>query len=65
MPDAILVLYHLTCRYVDVDQDPPQMVPEDDHSHGEVLKFTCPKCNHKVTIDIQIVEGSKWKKEMK
>lgn len=51
---ATLVLYHLTCHEVPPEQDAPEMVPEDDHSHGEVLKFVCPRCNHKVTLDITL-----------
>lgn len=51
-----VVLYHLTCHHVAVDEDAPEMRVEDDHSHGEVAKFVCPKCNHKVTLDL-VVKG--------
>lgn len=51
---AELVLYHLTCHNVPVDEDPPRMVAEDDHTHGEVMKFVCPSCNHKVTLDLVV-----------
>jgi len=51
---AEIILFHLTCHRVPVDEDPPQMVPEDDHSHGEVMKFVCPMCNHKVTLDLLV-----------
>jgi hypothetical protein len=51
---AEIVLFHLTCHNVSPDDDPPQMRPEDDHSHGEVMKFVCPACNHKVTLDLLV-----------
>lgn len=49
-----IVLYHLTCHEVPIEEDPPEMICEDDHTHGEVVKFTCPRCNHKVTLDIKV-----------
>jgi hypothetical protein len=51
---AEIVLYHLTCHEVDVEDDPPQMRAEDDQRHGEVMKFVCPACNHKVTLDLVV-----------
>lgn len=48
----VIVLYHLTCHEVAIEDDAPQMYAEDDHSHGEVVKFVCPRCNHKVTLDM-------------
>lgn len=54
---AVFILFHLTCHEVSPDDDPPVMNAEADHSHGEVLKFTCPRCNHKVTLDIAMMES--------
>lgn len=59
MNAAVFVLFHLTCHQVFVDEDAPEMVPEDDHTHGEVLKFVCPKCNHKVTLNIILKQTEK------
>jgi hypothetical protein len=53
---AEIVLFHLTCHEVDEEDDPPQMRAEVDHSHGEVMKFVCPACNHKVTLDLVVKE---------
>ena len=54
---AVLVLSHLTCDQVGLDEDPPQMFPEQDNAHGEVMKFTCPMCHHKVTLDLLVSSG--------
>jgi hypothetical protein len=51
---AEIVLYHLTCDQVDINEDPPRMEPVDDHAHGEVMKFVCPMCNSKVTLDLVV-----------